>query len=646
MENEQNEKDLIKNEYFRFELLQGSLGIKNPYLFKECLQHEFALLVQKEISNSKSITKETFCNYYKNLPISEQLFVSFSSASHKNVLNENQFVIGFYNLYKGTFSDTVQVIFNLLDQDKDGVISPKDVRFLLMLLSNSIQSQYIYEKDKKFESFKEVLGIQTKNAKEIVDKVSKTFKKYEDKMNFVQFKDSVQKEKSEAFLQILYYLYLLNPFDQKKIENMKSKYDNMNLKYEEKPYSESNISEYANKYSEFISKIINKNNPEYKNDLIEYFKNYIRFIFESLKLIKEQCINQWSAYIQDFFIKNLTKDLEFDNNQKKNFSNDKNIDNINFKLMNNNINDFNGMNNNNNIYNNMNIFNRNNNMNYSNPINNNFNKIGDTGGFNQYNNNKKNINMKLRCLMQKSRNYIQIKQFLEKKINIERENKEFSPKDIQDKNFEIIREIEMYSLNFLNDYDKKENENMGKFLMNIAMISRNSYINSYNFLLHLINEYISIKNELLEEALNINISSLLKNLGNIFEKNVKDIMEHIPKDHKDFFKKLYYDLFKLYSICDLSFPPIMINFNLENVDYFDHRKMIDFLSIKGNKKPNFAFLPSLYSNENYLENGKQWVFAYKIDGTMFFYEEKELEQLENLNCKIKSLIPIPNIIFN
>ena len=62
--------------------------------------------------------------------------------------------------------------------------------------------------------------------------------------------------------------------------------------------------------------------------------------------------------------------------------------------------------------------------------------------------------------------------------------------------------------------------------------------------------------------------------------------------------------------------------------------MIDFLSIKGEKKVNFVFLPSLYSNGYYLENGKQWVFAYKENKDTFFYDKKELKEFEKLNNKL------------
>lgn len=37
--------------------------------------------------------------------------------------------------------------------------------------------------------------------------------------------------------------------------------------------------------------------------------------------------------------------------------------------------------------------------------------------------------------------------------------------------------------------------------------------------------------------------------------------------------------------------------------------MIDILNIDNDKKANFVFFPSLYSNGTYIQNGKQWVFT-------------------------------------
>ena len=55
--------------------------------------------------------------------------------------------------------------------------------------------------------------------------------------------------------------------------------------------------------------------------------------------------------------------------------------------------------------------------------------------------------------------------------------------------------------------------------------------------------------------------------------------------------------------------------------------MIDFINKGNNRKVNFIILPSLFSNGNYLENGKFWVFINKKD--TFKFGELRYENLVN-----------------
>ena len=226
MGNDTEKKDKINKEFITFELIQESLGIKNPNLFKNYLEEVFIDLATKEENTKKKyLSRLTFYDYIK-LPIfiSEKLYNSFASSAQQEGLKEEEFVQGFFKLYMGTFSETTQVIFNLLDFDKDGIIKKEDVKIILSYLPLNDVSE---EKEKKLESVKEVLGFQMKSLEEIDDIVSKTFKKYEDKMNFEQFKDTVQNKKSDVYLQIICFLYQEKPFSSKNIESMKLKYGDM-----------------------------------------------------------------------------------------------------------------------------------------------------------------------------------------------------------------------------------------------------------------------------------------------------------------------------------------------------------------------------------------------------------------------------------
>jgi len=223
MGNDSDKKDKINSEFITFEVIQESLGLKNQVLFKKYLQEVFVdLSTKKENSKTKYLSRLTFYDYIK-LPIfiSEKLFNSFASSNQQEGLSEEEFVRGFFKLYMGTFKETTKTIFDLLDFDKDGIIKKEDVKIILSYLPlNEINE----EKEKTLESVKEVLGVQMKSLEEIDDIVSKTFKKYEDKMNFEQFKDTVQNKKSDVLLQIICFLYQEKPFSAKNIESLKLKY--------------------------------------------------------------------------------------------------------------------------------------------------------------------------------------------------------------------------------------------------------------------------------------------------------------------------------------------------------------------------------------------------------------------------------------
>ena len=223
MGNDADKQGQINSEFITFELIQESLGLKNHTLFKKYLQEVFVdLSTKKENSKAKHLSRLTFYDYIK-LPIfiSEKLFNSFATSSQQEGLTEEEFVNGFYKLYMGTFKETTKTIFDLLDFDKDGIIKKEDVKIILSYLPLNEVNE---EQEKKFESVKEVLGVQMKSLEEIDDIVSKTFKKYEDKMNFEQFKDTVQNKKSDVLLQIICFLYQEKPFSAKNIESLKLKY--------------------------------------------------------------------------------------------------------------------------------------------------------------------------------------------------------------------------------------------------------------------------------------------------------------------------------------------------------------------------------------------------------------------------------------
>jgi hypothetical protein len=116
--------------------------------------------------------------------------------------------------------------------------------------------------------------------------------------------------------------------------------------------------------------------------------------------------------------------------------------------------------------------------------------------------------------------------------------------------------------------------------------------------------------------------------------------------NQKYLEKLFYDLTIMYFHCDLSFPSIQINFKKEND--FISEKMIDFINRGKNRKVNFIILPSLFSNGNYLQNGKSWVFTYykntfKFDDTINDTLNKLLLEKDNMNTNTNAIMTIKYI---
>ena len=139
MGNDSNKKEDNNKDYIIFHSIQESLGLKNHFLFKKYLQEIFidlaTLKIEKSKSNDKHLSLLTFHDYIK-LPIfiSEKLFNSFATSKNQEGLTEDEFVNGFFKLYMGTFQETIKIIFNLLDFDKDGIIKKDDVKLTLSYL--------------------------------------------------------------------------------------------------------------------------------------------------------------------------------------------------------------------------------------------------------------------------------------------------------------------------------------------------------------------------------------------------------------------------------------------------------------------------------------------------------------------------------
>ena len=238
----------------------------------------------------------------------------------------------------------------------------------------------------------------------------------------------------------------------------------------------------------------------------------------------------------------------------------------------------------------------------------------------------------------------------EYKIESSNELNIFTSKDIQEENKEITRNFQNETYNYMNVNEKIENENVALFLKEVAKLSRISY-NNKNLLFKLMKDkYIQIKGNISfnDENSKKEFSSWVKKFekenGNKEYLNILNQIKLFDNNNTNqkYLEKLFYDLTIMYFHCDLSFPSIQINFKKEND--FISEKMIDFINRGKNRKVNFIILPSLFSNGNYLQNGKSWVFTYykntfKFDDTINDTLNKLLEkEYKNPNTNLTKTI--------
>ena len=208
-------------------------------------------------------------------------------------------------------------------------------------------------------------------------------------------------------------------------------------------------------------------------------------------------------------------------------------------------------------------------------------------------------------------------------------DEEYTSKDIQNLNKNIIIEFTQFSTDFIKDDDEIENQTLGTKLFQIANISRNAYNDSDKILSYLYKDFEKEMEKDKEKPLIIssldqfrkNFSCWVKN--QVTGQKAKQYIDNFSKQFnpnyineektkiKTYFTKLYKELLNLYFICKLSFPSVEIDFNLKDENY-NNKTMIDNFpsSLKYKPKVNFVYFPSLYSNGNYLDNAKQWVFTY------------------------------------
>ena len=131
-----------ESEIINFEIIHKYVGITDPKLFDIYINGVADDFLNRN-KLDKTINKIDFVNYLK-FPyfISDKLFNSFDS-DNDGKLSKDEFINGLKQLYFGTLEETAQIIFNLLDYDKDKKIKKEDVKLMLLYLPlTNVQPNY------------------------------------------------------------------------------------------------------------------------------------------------------------------------------------------------------------------------------------------------------------------------------------------------------------------------------------------------------------------------------------------------------------------------------------------------------------------------------------------------------------------------
>lgn len=187
-----------KNEYVDFNTIKELVSVTDENLFMVYLREVYKDLIDRvESSKKQGIGKITFYDYMK-LPIfiAEKVFAAFDK-DEDSFLSLKEFIEGMMQLYFGSFRETVKIIFNIFDFDRDGKINRSDIKTTM---------SYLPLKDVTHKDQMEAL-------KEIDEILDYSFKNSQ-VLKLDKFLDLVQNKKSDIYLQLLCFLYQNKPFSE------------------------------------------------------------------------------------------------------------------------------------------------------------------------------------------------------------------------------------------------------------------------------------------------------------------------------------------------------------------------------------------------------------------------------------------------
>ena len=199
-----------QKEFIDFNEIKKIISVENEELFLVYLKEVHKDLADRnEANRKKGIMKIVFFDYLK-LPmfISEKVFTVFDEDKD-GFLSSKEFILGMNKLYNGSYQDTIKLIFDILDFNHDGFIEKDDAKMILCLLplkTDRSKVEYKY---------------QMQSLEEIGEIINSTFGKLK-KLNLEEFKNMVEKHKSDIFIQIICFLYQKKPFTENNINVLKT----------------------------------------------------------------------------------------------------------------------------------------------------------------------------------------------------------------------------------------------------------------------------------------------------------------------------------------------------------------------------------------------------------------------------------------
>ena len=201
-----------RNKPINFSILFSKYFIKeeNKINLKKYLVELYHDLSHFSPNEEKGISYDTFI-YYLNMPIpvAANIF-KLLDKDKNNYLNLEEFCFGLFDIY-GTndFYQLSNFVFNLIDTDKDGLITKEDIQLLLsyLPLERNLRNK-LMQRDYYNINFDDIV----KNQKLIESTLHNVY----NTKNFLTqetFNYSIQKINSDIFVAILIYLFETRPFN-------------------------------------------------------------------------------------------------------------------------------------------------------------------------------------------------------------------------------------------------------------------------------------------------------------------------------------------------------------------------------------------------------------------------------------------------